>query len=198
MLECLYRWVLTIYTTIATSWSLVTRDFVGGSLPLHWCPSSLWTFQPIAACNRHYKSPKRLNFQNKPSPTTGGAATPARDSFLSPGGFSSDRRLQLTRIIPLSWLVPLQYCVPLQNWPKPAFDITIRISECVEVFFNSLTSVFLSSFVQRHPRQRSAGWGDPHNTKNTRLGGSASPCTLGICRLHSPNKRFMAQKCIMW
>lgn len=29
--------------------------------------------------------PKRWDFQNKPSPTTGGAAIPARDSFFQPG-----------------------------------------------------------------------------------------------------------------
>lgn len=40
------------------------------------------------------QSPKRWNFQNKPSPTTGGAATPARDSsFQSPSlGFHVQQR----------------------------------------------------------------------------------------------------------
>lgn len=43
---------------LATSLSSATRDFVGRSLLLHLCPSSLRKLQPIVARNRHYKSPK--------------------------------------------------------------------------------------------------------------------------------------------
>lgn len=119
-------------TQPATSWSLETRDLIGGSLLLHLCPASLWTLQPIIACSRHYKSQKggtsKINHRPRQAELQHQPGIP----HSSPGrGFSSDRRLQHiythTVLHYPDWLSPHNCVQKICFSPKPASHKEIHL-----------------------------------------------------------------------
>lgn len=101
----------------STSWSLPTRDCVGtsegeggneGGLPVFLCtlvPSLFVDVSTNRCMQPSLQIPKRWNFQNKPSPTTGGAATAASPGFLlraraeDPAGCTTHTRIGFPHVI---------------------------------------------------------------------------------------------------